>query len=144
MATAPTLALPAASPPSAQTTPPPLPSTISSTSNSALAPLPLKALDHAALERARIRAILEAPEAQGREGLARYLALQTDNSSDAARAILKEAPVAAASAPHPNAFEQAMAGIPNPVVGVGIIGREDEQSADAEAARILQWIKKAS
>jgi signal peptide peptidase SppA len=123
------LALPAATPPSASTSPPSVP-VPSSTQ----------------IERERIRAILESPEAQGREALARHLALQTEQTSEAARAILSNAHVAVVPVPQspgaPNAFERAMSAIPNPVVGVRVNAEEEDQSVNAEAARILQWIRK--
>ena len=123
------LALPAATPPSASTSPPPVPGPSAPQT-----------------ERERIRAILESPEAQGREALARHLALQTEQTPEAARAILSNAHVAVVPIPQspgaPNAFERAMGAIPNPVVGVRVNAEEEDQSVNAEAARILQWIRK--
>ena len=66
----------------------------------------------AATEKARIAAILNHPEAQGREAVARGLALETDLSPEAAAKVLAGAPKTA-----PNPLAQAMAGIPDPQVG---------------------------
>ncbi len=67
----------------------------------------------AAAERQRIAAIVESPEATGRESLAGYLALHTDNSVAAARAILKASPKAAQG----SNFAANMASVDNPTVG---------------------------
>lgn len=67
-------------------------------------------------ERARIAAILDADEAKSREKLARHLALKTDATADAARELLS---AAAAEAPATKgALANAMAGVPNPHVGI--------------------------
>lgn len=50
----------------------------------------------AGTERRRIAAILDAPEAAGREGLARHLALETDMAPKPAIAVLQAAPAASA------------------------------------------------
>lgn len=52
----------------------------------------------------RIKAILDAPEAKGREAMAKHLAFDTDQTAEAAIALLKVAPEAAApAAPAPDA-----------------------------------------
>src|SRR5215471_392565 len=94
-------------------------------------------------ERQRIRSILECAEAEGREGLARYLAFQTNDDLDKARGILSASPKTPPAIPIPpraNAFEQAMSRIPNPQVGLG--SDEEDQSPAAEAARILRFVGK--
>ena len=88
-------------------------------------------------ERQRIAAILNAPEAEGREQLARTLALETDLEPEAARKILGAAPKAASATP-PNPLAAQMAQIPNPKVGVR--GEEAQDSAEAEAAHILAFV----
>ena len=94
-------------------------------------------------ERERIAAILDSPEAQGRESLARHLALATDLSSTSARAILGAAPITTpASAAPVNPLAREMASIRNPVVGVGGAAQEEEDSPAAEAARILTFVPK--
>ncbi len=67
----------------------------------------------AAAERKRISAILGAPEASGREGLAAHYAFKTSATVSAARAAMAAAPKAAKG----NAFAAAMGGIDNPKVG---------------------------
>ena len=94
-------------------------------------------------ERQRIRSILECAEAEGREGLARYLAFQTNDDLEKARGTLSASPKVPPAIPIPpraNAFEQAMSRIPNP--NVGLDGVEEDQSPAAEAARILRFIAK--
>jgi signal peptide peptidase SppA len=72
------------------------------------------AADAAAAERARISAILGSPEAKDRDGLANHLALNTELSVDAARAILAASPAIAAKPAVAAAFEAAMSeGNPN-------------------------------
>jgi len=93
-------------------------------------------------ERQRIAAILNSPEAQGREALARVLAIESDLDPEAARRILAAAP-AAAPAPAPNQFAQAMAQIPNPKVGTSPTGDEPLTAAQ-EAERILAFVPKAN
>ena len=56
-------------------------------------------------ERARIKAILDAPQAAGKAGLARHLALNTDLAPEAAAAILE----AAASEAQAGGLDAAMA-----------------------------------
>lgn len=72
-------------------------------------------------ERTRIGAILDLPQAQGRETLARKLALTTDMDAATAGALLEAAPAASAAPAAPAAtvtpFETAMAALGNPAVG---------------------------
>ncbi len=80
-------------------------------------------------ERARIAAILNSPEAEGREQLARAIALESDLDADAARKLLASAPV-----PKPQtAFHAAMAAVENPKVGANAAPDEDA----SEVQRIL-------
>jgi len=80
-------------------------------------------------ERTRISAILTHAEAQGREGLARALALESDMDAEAAARVMAMAPKQAAAAP-PNALAAAMAAVTNPKVGAdaGGGGADDEQA----------------
>ena len=89
-------------------------------------------------ERSRIRAILTAPEAEGREALARALAFDTVLDAATARKILAAAP--AQTAASNNQFADAMSRIPNPQVGTGT-GLADD-SVEAEAARVLMHVGK--
>jgi len=89
-------------------------------------------------ERERIAAILNAPEAEGRENLARTLALDTDLTPDAARKVLASAPTAASATPA-NPLAEHMAKVKNPVVGA--VG-PDQDTPEAEAARILSLVPK--
>lgn len=88
-------------------------------------------------ERARIQGIQSCEEAKGRETLANHLALSTDMSVDAAKAILAVSPVKAEEtkpAATVNAFEQAMNNTPNPKVGMDdgkAAGGDTEQNAAA-------------
>jgi signal peptide peptidase SppA len=80
-------------------------------------------------ERSRIAAILNSPEAEGREQLARAIALDSDLDPDAARKLLASAPV-----PKPQtAFHAAMAGVENPKVGADATPDDDA----SEIQRIL-------
>ena len=89
-------------------------------------------------ERGRIQAILTAPKAVDREGLAHVLAFESDHDPATARKILAAAPMPAA--PVANGFAAAMSRVPNPVVGTGT-GAEDDSPA-AEAARVLMHVAK--
>ena len=97
-----------------------------------------------AVERSRIYGILTLPEAEGRESLARTVALETDLSSEAAAKLMAAAPKAAAAVIDPKKqadveFVRQMAKIQNPDVGVDAGGDGMEQSEiDAEVARILK------
>jgi ClpP class serine protease len=106
-------------------------------------PQPAVTLDPAgvATERTRIAAILNAPEAQGREALARTLALETNQDPESARRILAAAPTAQPpAAPPVNQLAAEMAKLGNPKVGAGT-GEGD--TAASEAARVLAFIPKA-
>jgi signal peptide peptidase SppA len=82
------------------------------------------------VERERIAAILKSPEAEGREQLARAIALESDLDAEAARKLLAASPAASA----PTGFHAAMAAIKNPAVGAGA----DEPDSDAaEVARVV-------
>ena len=90
-------------------------------------------------ERTRIRAILAHSEAEGREALARHLALETAMSTEEAAALLAVAPKQVpAMLAAPNPLAQAMATVTNPKVGIQT--SEDEDSADAEAAKVLAHV----
>lgn len=74
--------------------------------------------DAHAAERTRIAAIFDLPQAQGRENLARTIALTTDMDAAAAGALLDAAgPAQAAAAAPVTGFAQVMATVQNPVVG---------------------------
>jgi signal peptide peptidase SppA len=111
------------------------------------APVPAPAAaappDPVSADRQRITAILTCEEAQGRENLARTLALETNHDVDTVRRILKAAPAAAAAAPAPaaaNALETEMKRLNNPTVGLGTGG--DQDTAAAEALRVLSFVPK--
>jgi capsid assembly protease len=92
-------------------------------------------------ERQRITAVLTCEEALGREGLARTLALETDQDVETARRILKAAPVATVAPAAPaNPLAAAMGQLRNPEVGAGADGGDD--TPQAEAQRILQFVPK--
>ncbi|BAK75393.1 peptidase S49 [Pseudogulbenkiania sp. NH8B] len=98
-------------------------------------------------ERTRIGAILDLPQATGREALARKLALTTDMDSATAGALLDVAPAAAAAAAKPVAtvspFEKAMDALGNPNVGAGETEDtlSDAAKADKLAAGIISLIQ---
>ena len=96
-------------------------------------------------ERQRIAAILTCPEAEGREGLAQMLALETDQDVETARKVLAAAPkaTAAAPAPAPNALAAEMAKIKNPEVGPAGDGGANDDSPAAEASRVLAFANPA-
>lgn len=89
------------------------------------------------IERERIAAILNSTEAEGREKLARHLALETDTESAAAISILKASPKAEEKKPG-NGFADTMnkAGNPDVNAGGGSAATE-QQEIDATVARIL-------
>lgn len=71
------------------------------TSNAAASPAAAGADD----AKGRIKAILDAPEAKGREAMAKHLAFETDQTAEAAIALLKVAPTASeASKPDAAAY----------------------------------------
>ena len=88
-------------------------------------------------ERQRIAAILNAPEAKGREDLARMLALETDLTPEAARKVLSAAPTAEKST---NPLAAKMAQVQNPAVGTR--GPDEQDTPAAEANRILAFVPK--
>lgn len=86
-------------------------------------------------ERARVSGIQSCEEAKGREALANHLALNTDMSVDAAKAVLAAAPKAEASG---NGFKEAMDNGKHPNVGAdGGKGTEGEQSEQASNVSFL-------
>lgn len=93
----------------------------------------------ASSERTRIAAIIGSDEAKGRTDMANHLAFKTGMTADEAIALLAVSPVAASqSALSP--LSQAMAGVPNPVVGSGSASvasgaRMPMKSADVYAMR---------
>ena len=98
------------------------------------------------MERQRISAILTCPEAEGREGLAQMLALETHENVEIARRILGSAPKADAAAPAApvNALAAEMAKLPNPQVGAGAgAGSPSDDSPQAEASRVLAFVSPA-
>lgn len=104
--------------------------------------------DARAAERTRIAAILDLPQAQGREALARKLALSTDMDAATAGTLLEAAPQAAATPAGPVAgvqpFQQAMAALGNPAVGASIAPADEPDSAaqaDKLAASILSLVQ---
>lgn len=95
-------------------------------------------------ERARVSGIMGCEEAKGRESLANHIAMNTDMSLDAAKAMLAASPKAEAPKPEAtkgNAFEQAMNNSKHPNVGADGAGGggdattgeklSDEQQASA-------------
>lgn len=90
-------------------------------------------------ERARVSGILNCEEANGREALAKHLAMNTDMSVEESTAILaaapKQAPVQAEVMPPVNAFQAAMDADDHPVVGADTSGGGAELSP---AQAILQ------
>lgn len=87
-------------------------------------------------ERTRIQGILGCEEAKDRGQLANHLAMNTDMSAEAAKAILANSAVEAkvesqAPAEKPNAFVQAMGETPNPEVGAES-GKDKVEASDAD------------
>lgn len=93
-------------------------------------------------ERARIKAILNAPEAKGREALAHAIAFETTHDAETAIKLLAAAPVAAPPAqPAPtSSFDREMARVKNPQVGPA--QGDDTLSVREEAAAVLAFIPK--
>ena len=94
-------------------------------------------------ERERIKGILSAEQAKGRESLAAHLAYNTQTSVEDALAMLEAAPVAQVATAAPtaensqqNAFAQAMSK-DNPNVGAEAAGSEDEQAEVSASEKIL-------
>lgn len=84
-------------------------------------------------ERERIQAIMTAPEAEGREELARTLATDTDLTPEAAKKVLAAAPKSSKT----NALADAMAQVKNPEVGADVGADANEE--DAAVASILAF-----
>lgn len=101
-------------------------------------------------ERARIQGIQSCDESKGREKLASHLALNTDLSVDAAKAILAASPAektqAAAPAAAANPFDAAMNASTHPQVGADATGDapNQEQTAASAARSILADFSLAS
>lgn len=101
-------------------------------------------------ERARIQGIQSCDESKGREKLASHLALNTDLSVDAAKAILAASPAektqAAAPAAAVNPFDAAMNASAHPQVGADATGDapNQEQTAASAARSILADFSLAS
>ena len=93
-----------------------------------------------AADRQRIAAILNCEEAQGRDNLARTLALETDHDVETTRRILKAAPASAAAPPKATSFEAEMNRTKNPTVGVA--GDAASDTPAAEADRVLRFVPK--
>jgi signal peptide peptidase SppA len=99
------------------------------------------AADARTAERTRIAGITQCEEAKGREKLASHLALSTDMSVDAAKAVLAASAQEAAPAPAAaaNPFKEAMDGGKHPEVGVdaGAKGGENGDGGENMASQIL-------
>jgi capsid assembly protease len=91
------------------------------------------AVEAKAAERLRIGAILACEDAQGREDLARTIALETDTDALAAKKLLAAAPKKAEPAANPLAA--AMATVANPKVGT-----DAETSADSVAKAVRSTV----
>jgi signal peptide peptidase SppA len=105
---------------------------------------PVDAAAEKQAERARIDAILNAPEAADRSGLARYLATKTDLSAEAAIAALAAAPKEVAAAPaERNLLAEAMGQTEQPNLGADAPGGEpDKDSPKAKSDRLAAaWTK---
>lgn len=92
----------------------------------------------ARLARDRIAAILDAPEAVGREATARALALKAEMEAPAAIAILGTLPKAETAKTPATDFGAAMAGLGNPQVGADDGGGSGDE-IDKLAARIASY-----
>jgi signal peptide peptidase SppA len=109
-----------------------------------------KTIDAAAerqAERARMDAILNAPEAADRSALARHLATKTDLSAEAAVAVLASAPKEVAAAPpaERNLLAEAMGKTEQPNLGAGGDDVEtDKDSPKAKSDRIMAAWSKAT
>ena len=103
-----------------------------------------------AAERARIQGIQSCDESKGREKLASHLALNTDLSVEAAKAILAASPVEKSEAAKPaaaaNQFEAAMNASTHPQVGADATGDapSQEEQAATSASKILADFSLAS
>lgn len=96
-------------------------------------------------ERARVKAILESPEAKGREGLAAHLAHDTDMAAEAAVTLMSKSPKDAAvtAAAPANPLATAMERTGNPDVTAGTNGAEsNEETVESVAAGIVAHFPK--
>lgn len=120
-AIAPAATTPAAAAPAPAQVTPVAAAPVVETAPVAAAPAAATAADGAKAERARIGGITGCDEAKGKSTLANHLAMNTDMSVDAAKAVLAAAaPEAAATASAaPNLFQQAMNTSTQPNVGAG-------------------------
>jgi ClpP class serine protease len=99
------------------------------------------AADARAAERTRIAGILNAADAEGRDALARTLALETDLTPEAALKVLAAAPKAAVAEPVKTAdsdFQRQMNKVANPTVGVDTEPKTEQDEINAEVDRILK------
>lgn len=87
------------------------------------------------LERARVAAITQHPEAAGRTELANYLAFESDMPADQAVALLAKAPKAIAATA--GVFELAMGQVANPNVGAG--ASVEDQDSSTLIARMVAY-----
>lgn len=127
-------------------TPPPLPDSAraAQVGNTALAPDALAAATATGItegrtaERARIKAIVTAPEAKGREAMAMHLAFSSDMASDAAIDLLKVSPVQAPAAGG-SRLDQLMQ---DPKVTANVVPPQDpvDQASAGLAAAVDQFI----
>lgn len=97
--------------------------------------------DGASAERARVAAILDSPEAEGRSASAKHLALKTTQTSEEAIALLATMPKEAATSKNPLA--DAMGKIPNPQVGADV-ERKDKTAASIDTDNVYAMRRKAS
>jgi ClpP class serine protease len=98
------------------------------------------AADARSAERTRIAGILNAAESEGREALARTLALETDLSPEAAQKILNAAPKTEPQNKETadSEFQRQMAKVANPTVGVGSGSESSQDEINAEVEKILK------
>lgn len=95
----------------------------------------------AAAERARIGAIINAPEAKGRETLATHLAFETELSVEASIGMLKAAPVAQPAAAAASRLDRAMENF-RPQVDVAEAGAADKDRGAALSAAVDRQLAK--
>ena len=91
-------------------------------------------------ERARVKAIIDNPEAQGREALAKTLAFETEMAPDAAHKILASSPKQEVKPANP--LHAAMATVQNPKVGAAGEGQEPTTQDLVNEALVLAGAKK--
>lgn len=120
---------------------PPTTSVVPPAPTAAVAP-PAPPAPSAADERARIQSILSAPEAQGREDMARHLAFSTAMAPAEAVALLAVAPVAAPPAPPAPAPGSRLAGVvPRPNIAPDV-ERSEAVESDAIWSASVETINK--